>query len=102
VTPREIEVALEELKGVQAAYVVAVPHPDRGENVAAAIVANRGVELSPEALSASLKDVLSAYKIPRHYFFLESDALPFTDSGKIQKNRLSEMLAARLSESGEA
>ncbi len=102
VTPREVEVALEELQGVRAAYVVGVPHPDRGQNVAAAIVPNRDEELSAETLSTALKDVISSYKVPKHYFFFTNEALPFTDSGKIQKIRLGEMLAAKISESPES
>ncbi|MBW2244101.1 MAG: acyl--CoA ligase [Deltaproteobacteria bacterium] len=35
VTPREVEVVMESLPGVRSAFVVGVPHPERGENVAA-------------------------------------------------------------------
>jgi acyl-CoA synthetase (AMP-forming)/AMP-acid ligase II len=34
---------------------------------------------------------LSAYKVPRHYFFYGDGELPFTDSGKIDKPRLTEL-----------
>ena len=96
VTPREVEVALEEQPGVSAAYVVGVAHPDRGQNVAAAIVPKRGAEPTSEGVGAALRKVLSAYKVPRHYFFYASEDLPFTDSGKIQKNVLADRLAARI------
>jgi acyl-CoA synthetase (AMP-forming)/AMP-acid ligase II len=101
VTPREVEVALEEIEGIRAAYVVGVPHPDRGQNVAAAIVKKRGAELSVEAIRSALREMLSAYKVPKHYFFYESEALPFTDSGKIQKNALGTMLVAQMRASGQ-
>jgi acyl-CoA synthetase (AMP-forming)/AMP-acid ligase II len=96
VTPREVEVALEEQPGVSAAYVVGVAHPDRGQNVAAAIVPKRGAQPTSEVLRAALREVLSAYKVPRHYFLYANEDLPFTDSGKIQKNVLAERLAARI------
>ena len=102
VTPREVEVALEEIDGIRAAYVVGVPHPDRGQNVAAAIVPKRGTTLSSEEIRSALREVLSAYKVPRHYFFYESEDLPFTDSGKIQKNSLVAMIVGRLEDEGAA
>ncbi len=102
VTPREVEVALEEIDGIRAAYVVGVPHPDRGQNVAAVIVPKRGSAPAPEEIRSALREVLSAYKVPRHYFFYESEDLPFTDSGKIQKSALVTMIAARVEDAGEA
>ena len=47
-----------------------------------------------------LREELSAYKLPRHYFFYAKTDLPFTDSGKIDKHRLISMLSERI-ESGD-
>ena len=43
VYPKEIELALDELPGVQESAVVGVPHPDFGEAVTAVVVARAGV-----------------------------------------------------------
>ncbi|MAE95113.1 MAG: acyl-CoA synthetase [Deltaproteobacteria bacterium] len=94
VTPREVEIVMEELPEVMGAYVVAVPHPERGENVAAAVVLREGAELTRGALRDALKRELSAYKLPRHVWFVES--VPMTDSGKVDKRALAEDLAARI------
>jgi len=96
VTPREVEVALESQPEVQAAFVVGLPDPVRGQNVAAVIVLNAGSTISAETLKARLKDELSAYKVPKYFFFKEKAALPFTDSGKIIKKKLVESLAREL------
>jgi len=92
VTPREVEVALESQPEVQAAFVVGLPDPVRGQNVAAVIVLNAGSTISAETLKARLKDELSAYKVPKYFFYKEKSALPFTDSGKIIKKKLVELL----------
>ena len=45
-------------------------------------------EASGDALRAHVKQELSAYKVPRHVFVYPDGALPFTDTGKIDKRRL--------------
>jgi acyl-CoA synthetase (AMP-forming)/AMP-acid ligase II len=94
VTPREVEVAIDAQPEVQCSFVVGVPHPERGQNVAAAIVLNAGAALDEEELRTRLKQEISAYKVPRHFFFCERSELPFTDSGKMQKTQLTEMLTS--------
>jgi acyl-CoA synthetase (AMP-forming)/AMP-acid ligase II len=98
VTPREVEIVVEEHSEVQSCFVVGIPHPHRGQNVAAAVVLNEGAELTEEALRTRLRDELAAYKVPRHVFFFARDDLPFTDSGKMQKSVLGPMLAERVAE----
>ena len=39
---------------------------------------------------------MSASQAERHVLFYEHNALPFTDSGKIDKRRLEELLTARI------
>jgi acyl-CoA synthetase (AMP-forming)/AMP-acid ligase II len=88
VAPREVEITIDELPEVQNAYVVGLPHPDRGEEVAAAIILNPGYTLEATALRESLKQQLSSYKVPGKLFFCSKDDIPFTDSGKVDKRRL--------------
>ncbi len=96
VSPREVEVLIEAMPEVQSAFVVGLPDPVRGQNVAAAVVLDSGRALDESALRERLREELSAYKIPRHVFFAAKSELPFTDTGKIDKRRLAELLAARL------
>jgi acyl-CoA synthetase (AMP-forming)/AMP-acid ligase II len=96
VTPREVEVVIDAFPEVQSSFVVGVPDPVRAQNVAAAIVLDSGRELTAEECRRRLREELSAYKVPRHYFFCAKDELPFTDSGKVEKRKLGEMLAERI------
>ncbi len=101
VTPREVELVLESYPEVKVAHVVGVPDPDRGENVAAAVVLEAGHRLDAETLRGRVKTELSAYKVPRHLVFFASNALPLTDSGKLDKRTLRERIQGRL-EAGES
>jgi acyl-CoA synthetase (AMP-forming)/AMP-acid ligase II len=104
VTPREVEIVMDAFPEVQASFVVGVPDPARGQNVAAALVLDAGRELDAAECRRRLREDLSAYKVPRHYFFYDKADLPFTDSGKIDKRRLGAMLAERIAagDAGEA
>lgn len=94
VTPREVEAVLETIPSVREAYVVGLPDPDRGQLVAAAVVPQAGERPTAEALRETLKAQLSAYKVPRSIRFYAHEALPFTDSGKIDKRALVAMFEA--------
>ena len=97
VTPREVEIVIDEQPEVQASYVVGLPHPERGQEVAAAVVLNAGAALDAQTLRARLKAELSTYKVPTQLFFYAKGEIPFTDSGKVDKRRLGELLAAQRS-----
>jgi 2-aminobenzoate-CoA ligase len=92
----EVEEALLEHDAVAECAVVAAPDPVRGHIVKAFVVPGQGREGS-EALSKELQDFvkrrIAAYKYPRAIEFL--DALPRTESGKVQRFRLRQMAAER-------
>jgi acyl-CoA synthetase (AMP-forming)/AMP-acid ligase II len=96
VTPSEVEAVLTNFPEVKAAYVVGIPDPERGQNVAASVVLESGATADPRELRTRLKRELSAYKVPRHLFVDEDGSLPFTDTGKIDKRRLERLLAKRI------
>ena len=102
VTPGEVETALEDLPGIEAAFVVGVPNADRGQLVVAAVVRQKNASVTSAALRDQLKARLAAYKVPRHFAFFEAAAeLPFTDSGKLDRAALAVRLAAQI-DAGEA
>jgi acyl-CoA synthetase (AMP-forming)/AMP-acid ligase II len=96
VTPREVEAALEAIESIREAYVVGIPDADRGEIVAAGVVLQGGETSTADALRAALKQELSAYKVPREIHFFEHEALPFTDSGKLDKRALVELISSAM------
>ena len=73
-----------------------VPDAERGQSVAASVLLEPGASAAPDELRARLKEQISAYKVPRHLFVDEDGTLPFTDTGKIDKRRLTELLAGRI------
>jgi acyl-CoA synthetase (AMP-forming)/AMP-acid ligase II len=102
VTPREVEIVLESQREVRCAFVVGVPDPVRGQNVAAAVILKAGSSLRWEELRERLRAELSSYKIPRHCFFYRDGELPFTDSGKIDKKRLAVLVAEQIASAPQA
>ena len=93
VTPEEVEAMLSSYPEVSEAYVTGIPDADRGQLVASAIVPSGGASVDPDDLRARLKQDLSAYKVPRHIVVCAKSDLPFTESGKIKKAELAEILA---------
>jgi long-chain acyl-CoA synthetase len=66
---------------VAEAACVGVPHPDLGEEVAAAVALKPGASADPDELRAWVKERVAAYKYPRHVWLVES--LPKGPTGKI-------------------
>jgi len=93
--PRETYVRLSRLAGER--LIVSTSNEDEWlDNVAELDgLANGG------ALLDRLRSAISAYKIPRHILICEKSELPFTDSGKIQRRKLAELLAKSASEEGD-
>jgi malonyl-CoA/methylmalonyl-CoA synthetase len=91
VYPKEIEMLLDDLAGVEESAVIGLPHPDFGEAVAAAVVARKGTTLSEDALLAQVKGQIANYKVPKRLFVVEQ--LPRNVMGKVQKNLLRDQYA---------
>ena len=88
-----MEAALVRQPGVAEAYAAGIPDRDRGELVAAAIVPAAGASLDGGAILTQLRSELSSYKVPRRLLVCAKSDLPFTDSGKIRRKDLAQMLA---------
>ncbi len=90
VSPAEVEGVLTEVPGVELAYVIGLPDPERDQRVAAVIVPRDGAQPTADALTAHCSAHLAAYKVPREYRFVSAGSLPLTTTGKLQKARLVE------------
>jgi long-chain acyl-CoA synthetase len=86
VYPREVEEVLYEHPAVAEAAVIGVPHPELGEEVAAAVALKRGATVTVDELRDHVKDQVAAYKYPRRMWFV--DALPKGPTGKILKREI--------------
>lgn len=96
VTPREVEAALEEQPEVALAIVTGIDHPDRGQDVVAAVALNPGASLDAAVARQRLRAELASYKVPRHVAVFAGQAdLPLLDSGKVDRRRLAQILGDR-------
>jgi acyl-CoA synthetase (AMP-forming)/AMP-acid ligase II len=93
VSPAEVESVLDAMPGVLHSFVVGLPHPVRGQVVAAAIVPSHGVEVSTEAVIAHARRNLSSFKAPTVVRLLTESELPMLPTGKVDRQGLVRLLA---------
>lgn len=86
VYPKEIEILLDDIPGVEESAVIGIPHPDFGEAVTAVVVAKAGATLTESDLMAQVKGKIANYKVPKRIHVVT--ALPRNVMGKVQKNVL--------------
>ena len=86
VYPREVEEVLYEHPEVREAAVIGVPHPEYGEEVAAAVQVAPGASITPDELRDYVKRQVAGYKYPRVVWFV--DELPKGPTGKILKKEI--------------
>jgi len=81
VYPREVESSLNAVPGVSDSAVFGLPHPDLGEGVTAAVVAENGI--TEAGILAALEKGLANFKRPKRILFV--DEIPRNAMGKVQK-----------------
>jgi fatty-acyl-CoA synthase len=92
--PKEIEEFLYTHPKVSDVQVYGVPDRKFGEQVMAAIVLKKGMEMTEDEVKQFCKGKIANYKIPKYVKFV--DSYPMTASGKIQKFKLREMAIREL------
>ncbi len=96
ITPRDVELVLEDIPGVVMAFVTGVDHPSRGQDVVAAVALRPGAQLTADEIRARAKEEMASYKVPRHVaVFSDQRDLPWLDSGKVDRRRLTTTLVER-------
>jgi acyl-CoA synthetase (AMP-forming)/AMP-acid ligase II len=98
VTPRDVELVLESFPEVVMAFVCGIEHPDRGQDVVAAVALSPGEVLDEEEARKRVKEELASYKVPRRIaVFGDQTQLPWLDSGKVDRRALTAILQTRFS-----
>jgi len=92
VAPAEIEAVLLQHPDIGQVVVVAAPHAILMEVPVAVVVARAGHRIDAEHVVAFASERLAPHKVPRRVDVWP--ALPMTGSGKIQKSRVRELIAA--------
>ncbi|HEX7854204.1 MAG TPA: class I adenylate-forming enzyme family protein [Sphingobium sp.] len=98
VSPAEVEFEMQQLDGIQAAYVLGLPDQERGQIVVAAVVIDEPVDFG--AVEAKLKQRLSSYKVPRAYVAIRREDVPLLHSNKVARREIAAMLEERLGRIG--
>ena len=88
VYPKEVELLLDAVPGVEESAVIGLPHPDFGEAVFAVLVAKKGAALDAGAVLAAIAPQLAKFKQPKAAVVVAD--LPRNTMGKVQKNLLRE------------
>ncbi|WP_299880594.1 malonyl-CoA synthase [uncultured Cocleimonas sp.] len=86
--PKELELLIDDIEGVNESAVIGLPDKDFGEKIAAVIVKDNSSEISENVIFKELESKLARFKQPRHIIFV--DELPRNTMGKVQKNSLRE------------
>lgn len=100
VAPREVEAVLSELTGGMQCFVIGLPDAQRGQLVAAVLVADSEGEVDEAALRQRLAVKLSTYKVPRRILRFSQAELPTLSSGKVDLPRLKALAQERVEAKG--
>jgi malonyl-CoA/methylmalonyl-CoA synthetase len=86
VYPKEVELVIDAIAGVEESAVIGVPHPDFGEAVVAVVARVAGSPVAATDVAAVVSADLAAFKRPKHVAIV--DELPRNAMGKVQKAEL--------------
>lgn len=92
VYPAEVELALNELPGVQRSAVVGRPEQDGNEEVIAFVELRPGATLDEAVARSHLRERLAPYKLPTHIVAVPE--LPTSHNGKVLKRQLQQQARA--------
>jgi thioesterase domain-containing protein len=95
ISPREVDEALLDHPDILRAVVFAVPHPNLGEDVAAAIVLRDNASVTEWEIQQFLADRVVHFKVPRRIVILKE--IPKGPTGKMQRVGLAEKLGLTMS-----
>jgi malonyl-CoA/methylmalonyl-CoA synthetase len=84
ISPKEVEVVINQFEGILESSVIAIPDEQWGEKVVAAVVTRSGIRVEPNDLKIHCKKFLHDWKCPKHFAIVES--LPRNTMGKILKD----------------
>ncbi|MEA3333418.1 MAG: AMP-binding protein [Pseudomonadota bacterium] len=93
VYPSEVENVIAAHEAVFDVAVVGLPHEKWGEEVSSVVILKEGQALSEEELVSYCRAQLAPYKCPKKTFFITTDEMPRTGTGKILHRILRERYA---------
>jgi acyl-CoA synthetase (AMP-forming)/AMP-acid ligase II len=94
VAPPEVEAVFRSFHEVKDVHVLGVPDAERGEVVAALVVPIPDTAVDPVELRERSRRELSNFKVPRYVVLAAESEVPMLATGKPDRLRIREMLAA--------
>jgi malonyl-CoA/methylmalonyl-CoA synthetase len=88
ISPKEVEVVINQVVGVAESSVVGIPDQKWGEKAVAAVVIKSGTDVTPEEIQTHCKHHLHNWKCPKQIAFV--DELPRNTMGKVLKEKVKE------------
>jgi fatty-acyl-CoA synthase len=102
VSPKELEQILTTHPAISQAFLIGMPDDRWGECGCAWVVLNDGHTVEASAVIEFLAERVAKYKLPRDVWFIGSEDLPKTGTGKVQKNLLKVMAEKMIAEPAHA
>lgn len=90
IAPREIDEVLASHPAVQEVAAFPLPHPQLGQEVAAAIVLKPAADISVECLSRHVSQKLAYFKVPKAFYVVPE--LPRGPGGKLRRRLLPDLV----------
>jgi amino acid adenylation domain-containing protein len=100
ISPREVDEVLLNHPAVAQAVTFALPHPQLGEDVGAAVVLRENSSVTEREIQEFAAAQLADFKVPRRVIFLEE--IPKGPTGKLQRIGLAEKLGIAADEPAES
>ncbi len=97
--PREVEEFLYTHPAIEEVQVFGIPDSKMGEEVCAWIQLASGASLTEDEVKSFCRGQITHFKVPKHIRMV--DEFPMTVTGKIQKFKMSEVMAAELAAASE-
>lgn len=94
VMPKEIEDLLDALPEISQAFAIGLVDERWGEIGCVFVVRAPGAAINEEQILDHCRSSLARFKVPRRVIFVETDDLPKTPTGKVQKFKLAAMAEA--------
>jgi len=90
ISPREVEEVIMDHPSVQQVVVFALPHPELGEEIGAAVVLSDNASVTESEIRYYASKKLANFKLPRHIVIV--DEIPKGATGKLQRIGLADKL----------
>lgn len=94
--PEEVEQTLLTLPQIEEAIVTGIPDAYWGQKVVALISVSPGNTIEDRDIKSFCREHLATYKYPRE--IIRMDSFPYTTSGKINRQKVNELLLERMSQ----